>query len=235
MVTKESIQQTLGLLCICFAAACGSSSGDSVPLGGEAVGGAEEGGSGNQGGHGGEAEPPPPVDGDPCGECGAGEWRDAACHMPSMDVDLVRGLPPAPTDHRDVFNPDDFEGSDTLKLERASQAAAAVGGAVVMHRVFETIETVYAYEGVMYTGGGIRRACTPVATVVRPSLPSDSCVRVDTTEGFSRGTLLAGVVGPAANDYKGLMALATGSADELCAYSALGFSLPAGAKIVQTS
>jgi len=163
--------------------------GGGLGAGGAALGGAGGEPTGGGGGTGGA--------GAPCGDCAAGIWSDAStCVYPSFDVDPDVGLPPADTGAREVFDPDDFPGADSAKLQAASQLAAAVQGAVVMHRVYETGVSVFAYPGVLYTGGGIRRACAPVATTTGASQAQDLCVQVDSMLSYEPGTILAVVTGP---------------------------------------
>jgi hypothetical protein len=125
--------------------------------------------------------------GSPCGDCDEGTWTcpgggtDPSCQRPHETVDLVHGLTPVATGARAVFDPDTYPGTDRDRFNAASVAAGAVNGAVVMHRIYEPYYTVYFYPNVLYTGGGLKRACHPVAYTIAPAVVGATEVYIDDT------------------------------------------------------
>lgn len=179
--------------------------------------------------------PPLPVEGSACGDCAAGVIAQGACRYPTFDVDEEFGLAPADIGDRAAFDPDDFLGSDYWKVNQASKAASEVGGAVVMHRVFETDQQIWAYPGVMYTGGGLRRMCAPSVHAVEAADATQRCVRVDYAPWLSPGQLVAVTTGSATRDTIGLISLSETTPDSICSYEPFGFEVPVGAGIVRTN
>lgn len=179
--------------------------------------------------------PPPPAEGSACGDCSAGTISQGSCTYPTFDVDLDLGLPAADIGDRVRFDPDDFVGSDTWKLYQATKSAAEVGGAVVMRRVYETDQQVWAYPGTMITGGGIRRACSPSVHAVQAADETKRCISVDFGPSLSAGELVAITTGPSSKDTLGLITLSETNAEEICTYEPFGFAVPLGARIVRTN
>jgi hypothetical protein len=155
-----------------------------------------------------------------------------------IDADLLaNGFTPADTGARQVFDPDTYGGGDAWKLYQASLAAEAVGGAVVMDRIYVIDATWYARPGVMYTGGGFRRACMPVATTTAAASSTDTCVPVDDSSGFfyTYGVWTDGS-GPEYSAWlapypQSIRTVSEGAPGEVCNVSgAWGIDIPAGAQ-----
>jgi hypothetical protein len=174
--------------------------------------------------------------GKPCGECGAGVWTcgegEPICQYPTAAIPSLRetGLKPGQTGARPVFHADDFAGSDDDRLRAASDAAGAVGGAVVLDRMFLLRAPWVLRAGVLYTGGGVRRECTPVATVVEE--PVGRCVRVDSVADFE----VQGVRAASDPSYAGTLGgFSIASIDYenniLCAKDDFTFAIPVGTRL----
>ncbi len=176
--------------------------------------------------------------GTPCGECSAGRWECSAatrvCRYPS-DLDPTIPRPPADTGDRPVFHVDDYNGSPALRILRAGRDAAEVGGAVVLDQIYEVDREIRLLEGVMYTGGGLRRSCTPVGKVIVAAGPTDACVEVDDLAGYRVGTMHRVVIDDSFDGNLGGFVLTalddTGS--RLCVSASFGFEIPVGARIVR--
>ncbi|HUS66648.1 MAG TPA: hypothetical protein VMZ28_19055 [Kofleriaceae bacterium] len=168
-----------------------------------------------------------------CGECGAGRFDGTACVYPSQRIDVDLGPAPADTGDRDVFHTEDYSGPEHARVEKAGADAAAVGGAVVLDRVYEIGTTVELERGVMYTGGGLRRACAAMSIATAPAAAGSRCVTVDSIAGQDRGRFLVntdpsmegtlGTFGVTLVDRRGSR-LCTGE-------QGLAFAIPAGARI----
>ncbi|HUS66687.1 MAG TPA: hypothetical protein VMZ28_19255, partial [Kofleriaceae bacterium] len=185
--------------------------------------------AGCDGGH----EPAPVAIGDRCGECSAGTWDGADCVYPSQTIDLVEGLPPGDTGTRQVFHTESYTGTDIHKVQAASRDAAEVRGAVVIDRVYEVDESVRVDDGVLYTGGGIRRACGPHAVSTEAVPVGEACIPVDTVAGFSTGTYLVNT-SPGYDGTLGTFEI-TVDADgqQICRTSNLDFAIPVGAHVTK--
>ncbi len=172
--------------------------------------------------------------GDRCGECAAGSWDGADCVYPSEAIDPVQGLPPGDTGGRPVFHTEAYTGSDLQKVRKATLAAAPVGGAVVLDRVYEVSSSVLVEDGVLYTGGGLRRACGPHAVTTAAVASGVACIPVDTVAGFvASGTHLANT-SPAYAGTLGQFGITIDVAGKrLCRKSNLSFAIPAGSHITK--
>ena len=170
-----------------------------------------------------------------CGECGVGAMVGAECVYPSQAVDPALGLPPADTSDRMVFDPDDYEGTDSQRLQQAINDAEPVAGAVVLGRVFEVVSTPYIGAPMLFTGGGLRRACTPVAIVTSTSDPTDHCVQVDSSAGFVPTEAVIAFTSPATVDHVTKFWVNQTTATTLCQSSPIGVAIPQGAQIVRRS
>src|SRR5690242_11149944 len=128
-------------------------------------------------------DPGAPPEGDPCGECGAGTLVGDECRYPSADLPavLADGLPPADTGDRAVFHVSDYDGPTAqARIRQATLAAAPVDGAVVLDEVYTITDAILVEDGVLYTGGGLRRACTPHAVTTSAVAAGEPCLPVDT-------------------------------------------------------
>ena len=174
-----------------------------------------------------------PQEADRCGECGAGTLVGEECRYPSDDLAavLADGLPPADTGERPVFHVSDYEGATAqARIRQATLAAAPVGGAVVLDEVYTVTDAVLVEDGVLYTGGGIRRGCTPHAVTTSAVAAGEPCLPVDTTEGFGAGVLLATTDGSMAGTLGTFAATVEGG--RLCR-SDDAFAVPAGAHVIR--
>lgn len=174
--------------------------------------------------------------GDGCGECNAGTFDGTDCVYPSQTLDLEFGLPPADTGARQVFHTESYTGTGKQKIEKAGQAASPVGGAVVIDQVYEIDKSPFVYDGVMYTGGGIRRACMPVSMATVAANLGDPCVTVDSVAGqvANSGNSFLVNTGPGMDDTIGTIAVTSIDAanSKLCRLSGgLQVAIPVGAKI----
>ena len=160
-----------------------------------------------------------------CGDCGAGTWvcqeDGLVCQGPSSrigDVDPVLGLKPAETGLREVFNPEDFDGVPARRIQKAADAAGTVGGAVVLEKIYDIAHAIRLPDGIMVTGGGLRRTCGAVANVMNPpALKKDSvCFPVDSTEGFTLGEAVQLLVDETTAGNLGMVALDSVADGELC-------------------
>lgn len=121
------------------------------------------------------------------------QWSDT-CTFQIPDVPEL-GLEPADTGARTVFDPDSYEGTDAAKILSAVTAALAVDGAVVMHRFYELganggtglLALNMGAGGLMVTGGGLRRMCSPQEPLTQALEASDSCLHVADTSEYSVG------------------------------------------------
>lgn len=175
-------------------------------------------------------------EGDPCGDCNAGTWNGLECVYPSAGIDLVNGGVPADTGPRQVFHTESYAGAVSTKINKAGQDAAAVGGAVIIDQVYEVTKAVFLYDGVMYTGGGLRRACMPVSTATVAAAQGDPCVTVDSVAGqvANSGNSFLVNTGPGMDDTLGTIAVTSidTANSKLCRLSGgLQIAIPAGAKI----
>ena len=137
-----------------------------------------------------------PLCGTSCGECDAATWacdqdnEEPVCLSPVDEVAqniYTDGFKPAEIGRRQAFNPDDYSGDDVVKISEAISRASEVNGAVVFNRIYEIDRTIGLAENVLYTGGGLRRACTPHSIVQRAVQVGDRCLSVDSTEGYKVG------------------------------------------------
>lgn len=168
-----------------------------------------------------------------CGECGAGRFDGTACVYPSQRIDVDRGQAPADTGDRAVFHTDDYSGPDHARVEKAGADAAAVGGAVILDRVHEISSTVELERGVMYTGGGLRRACAAMSIATAPAPAGSRCVTVDSVAGQDRGRVLVNT-DPSMEGTLGTfgVTLVDSRGSRLCTGEpGLAFAIPAGARI----
>lgn len=182
------------------------------------------------------------VCGAPCGSCSEGvvvcTGTQTFCERPADNLPLDAGLLPGPTGQRRVFYVSNFEApprTDAQAVSLASLAARDVAGAVVLDRVYEVDEAVRLYEGVLYTGGGLRRACTPHTTTTAEAFAGDFCIQVGSTAGFSRG-LYRTVVSLTSVPGYGMEGIFTadavdGTETEFCSTVPLAFDLPLGADV----
>jgi len=143
---------------------------------------------------------------------------------------LSTGLPVASIGDREPFDPDDYPGDDLSKLTYAGYSASLVGGAVTMYRMYEIDKQLTLYPGVMYTGGGIRRAPTPHAVVVSAVSPEDICIDVDQTIPYGHYDIAVG------QGYTDLITnlYLTPVGGQMCASDPVGFDVPPGADIFNT-
>lgn len=179
------------------------------------------------------AYPAEAYEGQPCGECGAGTVDGGACVYPTMDVDQAAGLPAADTGSRQVFSPESYSGTDYQKVQQAIWAAQAVAGAVVLPKVYELDSSLAIGGPLMVTGGGLRRACTPVATLTVAATAGDTCVEVDTTSGFAVGQYLLAVTGPSYAQHLADIGVSSASGTTICATAAIQADLPVGTRLVK--
>lgn len=183
-----------------------------------------------------QAQPMESLCGKACGDCSAGTWTcdggTTTCVMPdstsALSDIIVNGMPAADTGTRAVFDPDDYAGTDAQKFQLASAAAAVSDGAVVMDRIYETTSMVNVYENVMYTGGGIRRACTGVGTV---TTFDTNCMQL-TGDTFAPGTLVLVARDETYAGHIGSITVSTSTAGEVCSSAALGFTPVAGDTLI---
>lgn len=158
------------------------------------------------------------------------------CLYPPASIDVSAGLNPVDTGNRPVFHTEAYVGSGRQKIQQAGADAAAVGGAVIIDRVYEVENQVNLYSGVLYTGGGIRRACTPHAVVTQSAMASDSCISVSDVSGFGsrRGVQL--VTDNTFDGVLGRFRVETIDSDtnRLCSNAPIGFAVPVGADVIYT-
>ena len=83
-----------------------------------------------------------------------------------------------------------------------------------MSRVYETTDTVRLFEDVMYTGGGIRRACTPVATI--KGILKDGCVVVDNAIQFKERQAVTIIRDPSNEGFVGNLEVISNLNGKLC-------------------
>lgn len=81
------------------------------------------------------------------------------------------GLSMAPASHHttNLFYADSYPS-----ISAAGLAAQPTCGTVILERIYEVSSTVNLYSCVTYRGGGIRRACTPTATI--SAIDSNNCL-----------------------------------------------------------
>ncbi len=175
--------------------------------------------------------------GDPCGDCNAWVWDGDSCESPyraELPTVLVSGLAPGDTGTRTVYHTGSYGGSDNNKIKQAGLAAAAVSGAVVIDTVLTLTASGLVYDNVLYTGGGVRRACGPQALTTAAALSTDSCVSVDNTTGFGGGTHTFSSDGTFGG-FLGISGAVTISGAQICKTSGTwGFAIPSGSHVAKT-
>lgn len=147
------------------------------------------------------------------------------------------GLPPADTGGREVFHTEDYSGSPALKIYLAGQDALAStdpdGAAVVLDDLY-VLDASHAwlYDGIMYTGGGLERACTPVATVDTAATSGWSCLSVDDTSGL--GNTIGILTGDSYSEFLGTATVdpSNTTATSLCIYGTKSFAVPVNAQAI---
>lgn len=100
------------------------------------------------------------------------------------------GPAPANTGNRQVFYPSNYLGTSESRITQAGESAYAVGGAVILDKVYEITSHVTLFDGVMYTGGGLRRASNVRTIVSSPVQPSDNWITVQSVEGLRIGNIV---------------------------------------------
>lgn len=103
---------------------------------------------------------------------------------------------------------------------------------MVLSRVYEVFGTAYLYPGVLYTGGGLRRACQ-TATVTMAAPAADNCVTIDDATPF-RGGGLKVFSGPGYDQLAGVIVDYTITGNTLCTTEPLGFDIEAGWQIAHS-
>lgn len=179
-----------------------------------------------------------PACGQACGECDAGtvqcvRCEPRVCAYPSSGQDSV--IPAAAdTGARTVFDPDAFGGTDAAKISAAGAAAEPGDDAVVMDRVYVIDNEVTIYEGVMYTGGVLRRKCNDAPTATASADSGDSCVDVDDTSDVGVGINYLVTTNFAFNGTLGeFLVDSTPSATRMCVAGTIGFNIPIGARLTR--
>ncbi len=173
-----------------------------------------------------------------CGDCNAGKMRDGECLYPPERLDTARPLPPGDTGSRSLFYVRDYLGEHPAPhdaIRHAGGDAARVGGAVVLEEIYETSGPLILYSGVMYTGGGLRRRCTPHTTLTAAASVGDVCLHVSSTEGFDG----AGVTISRDSTYWGSLGKfaavdVDAEAQTLCGPRPITFAAPIGAAVYAT-
>lgn len=172
-----------------------------------------------------------------CGDCGMGQWVcGQGCVYPTIaNYDLTNGLAPGDTGSRQTFSPSSYAGTDNQMVQAAVAAAAAVGGAVVLDRVYEVSTGIFLQgfgdRTIMLTGGGLRRVCSPNQTLTAPVSASDTCVNVADGTAYTVGYSAGVFSGEAWNQLAGSWTISSVSATQVCKSSQLGFTADAGATL----
>jgi hypothetical protein len=135
-----------------------------------------------------------------------------------------------------VHDPDSYVGTDAAKLQSAINAAVADDGAVVMHRFYEyngvTVQILNASSnGIMITGGGIRRARSPTQALTANALATDTCVSVADSTGYG-GTLHI-FTGVGYLQERGAFTVSSTTATTVCSSGQLGFTAQIGDVLAQ--
>lgn len=173
-----------------------------------------------------------PAFGGDCGEGSAGTTVGIDCLYPEALADYTNGPTPGSTGARTVFHTESYSGTAEAKFAAASSAAYAVGGAVIVDQVYTISSTVTLQSGVLYTGGGLRRAATVHTTTTAAAVSSDHCVTVASVSGFAAGSYMVNT-DPAWTGTVGTLAVATvdSGASQLCASGTIGLAIPSGAHL----
>ena len=181
------------------------------------------------------ATPPGADDGATLGPVGATAAALTACpSVPAITAyDLDDGLDAADTGDRSVYYASSYSGTDYQKVAAALSAAGSnTPSAVVLDRVYELDgATPRIPEGVMLTGGGLRRSCAGSDLSVALD-SSDTCIEVADATGILAGRVYVLTDGTYSG-YLGAFAVSSVDGDTVCKSGAFGFTAPVGTMVAQ--